>query len=118
MRDFRGLTVWQKAHELTLSVYNVTSNFPATERYGLTSQLRRGSSSIPTNIAEGCGRHTDRDFARFLVYATGSASEVEYLLLLCNDLGLLNDDVHKPLHTCTIEIKKMLHALRVRLTDC
>ena len=89
MKDFRQLKVWEKAHQLALQVYKTTVNFPREELYGLTSQIRRSSMSIPTNIAEGCGRHTDAEFARFLQIAMGSASETEYQLLLARDLEFL-----------------------------
>ena len=84
MKDFRQLKVWDKSHELALSIYRATKDFPKEELYGLTSQIRRASMSIPTNIAEGCGRNTDADFARFLQMAMGSASETEYHLLLAH----------------------------------
>jgi four helix bundle protein len=74
MKDFRDLKVWQKSHELTLLIYRSTKNFPKEELYGLTSQIRRSSSSIPTNIAEGCGRQTNAEFSRFLQIAFGSAA--------------------------------------------
>ncbi len=89
MKDFRHLKVWQKSHELTLAVYKATSLFPPDELYGLRSQIRRSCASIPANIAEGCGRNADGDFARFLQIAMGSASELEYHLLLVRDLNLL-----------------------------
>ena len=82
MQDFRNLKVWEKAHAFTLDVYRVTASFPREERFALVDQLRRSASSIPTNIAEGCGRETDRDFAQFINIAAGSASECEYQLLL------------------------------------
>jgi four helix bundle protein len=82
MKDFHALKVWQKAHQLTLAVYQVTATFPREELYGLTSQLRRSCSSIPANLAEGCGRNGDAEFARFSCIAMGSASELEYHLLL------------------------------------
>jgi len=85
MKDFRKLDVWAKAHALTLAIYRVTAGFPTEERYGLTSQLRRACVSIPTNIAEGCGRNSDAELARFAEIAMGSSSEVEYLLLLSRD---------------------------------
>ena len=87
MKDFRTLTVWQEAHQLTLSIYRVTKNFPKDELYGLTSQMRRCSASIAANIAEGCGRRGNAEFARFLQIASGSASELDYHLLLARDLG-------------------------------
>ena len=77
MKDFRQLQVWEKSHQLALGVYKATQDFPKEELYGLTSQIRRASTSIPTNIAEGCGRGTDPEFARFLQIAMGSASETE-----------------------------------------
>jgi four helix bundle protein len=110
MRDFRDLKVWSKAHALTLEIYRATVTFPPEERYGLTSQLRRSSASIPTNIAEGCGRYGDRELARFIAIAGGSASEVEYLLMLARDLDLLSQDAHGELHARVVEIKKMLTA--------
>jgi four helix bundle protein len=80
MRDFHALKVWQKAHWLTLRVYNATKRFPKDELYGLTSQVRRSATSIPTNVAEGCGRSGEAELARFLNIAMGSASELEYQL--------------------------------------
>jgi four helix bundle protein len=77
MKDFRTLAVWEKAHHFTLAIYRLSKTFPKEELFGLTSQIRRAAASIPTNIAEGCGRSTDPDFARFLQIAFGSACEVE-----------------------------------------
>ena len=82
VKDFHELKVWQKAHQLTLAVYQTTAGFPREELYGLTSQLRRASSSVGANLAEGCGRNGDAEFARFCSIAMGSASELEYHLLL------------------------------------
>ena len=97
MKDFRNLQVWQKAHELTLALYRSTVSFPTEEPYGLTSQLRRGATSIGSNIAEGCGRATDPDFARCLDIAAGSASEVEYQLLLAHHLQLVGPKHYRDL---------------------
>ena len=87
MRGFRELKVWEKAHRLSLAIYKASSGFPKDELYGLTSQIRRSSVSIPTNIVEGCGRNGNAELARFLHIASGSASELEYHLLLARDLG-------------------------------
>src|SRR6266446_2757718 len=82
MKDFRQLKVWEKAHLLALAVYPITARFPREETYGLTAQIRRAACSIPANIAEGCGRDGDAELARFCVIARGSATELEYQLLL------------------------------------
>ncbi|HMF56409.1 MAG TPA: four helix bundle protein [Pyrinomonadaceae bacterium] len=111
MRDFRQLKVWEKAHALTLAVYRATLAFPREELYGLTTQMRRSCSAIPTNIAEGCGRGSSADMARFLFIALGSASQLEYQLLLARDLKLLNPELYEQLTNGTIEIKKMLATL-------
>jgi four helix bundle protein len=111
MKDFRKLKVWEKAHRMVLSVYSVTRNFPREELYGITSQMRRASVSIPTNIAEGCGRGTDGDFSRFLQIAMGSANELEYLLLLSRDLKFLGINDCVELNSQIVEIKKMLTSL-------
>jgi four helix bundle protein len=111
MQDFRDLKVWQKAHRFVLDVYTATHAFPREELYGLTSQLRRAAVSIPTNMAEGCGRGTDIDFARFLQISLGSACESEYLLLLSRDLKYLPQTLHDALADAVIEVKRMLAAL-------
>ena len=90
MKDFRDLKVWEKAHALTLACYKKTSDFPKQEMFGLTSQIRRASSSVPANIAEGCGRRGNSELHRFLQMAMGSATELEYHLLLSHDLEFLN----------------------------
>ncbi len=115
MKDFRSLNVWKKGHRLALSVYEVTSTFPKSEIYGLTSQIRRAATSIPANIAEGCGRCSERDFVRFLHIAMGSASELEYHLILARDLGLLDAVQQNALEQMTIEVKRMLTGLVKKL---
>jgi four helix bundle protein len=94
MKDFRELKVWEKAHALVLNLYRETTSFPPSELYGLTVQIRRAAASIPANIAEGCGRGSSADFARFLQIAMGSACELEYHLLLARDLGFLGAATH------------------------
>jgi four helix bundle protein len=115
MRDFRDMKVWQKGHALALAIYQVTTQFPAEEKYGLVSQMRRASTSIPTNIAEGCGRSGDAELARFLQISMGSASELEYQLLLAHDLRFLGKDEYEHLHTKIVEVKRMLAAFITRL---
>jgi len=111
MQDFRNLSVWCKAHELTLAVYRATYGFPSEERFELTRQIRRASASVPANIAEGTGRNSDMDFARFCQMAMGSAAELEYHLLLAHDLGMLDPQTHQKLTESVVEVKRMLTSL-------
>ena len=114
-RDFRKITAWQRAHALTLRIYRATSAFPRDERFGMVAQIRRACTSIPTNVAEGCGRSTNNELARFIDIATGSASEVEYQLLLAKDLGYLPEDQYTNLSTEVVEIRRMLLAFNKTL---
>ena len=107
MEDFKNLRVWAKAHELTLSVYQRTRDFPKEEMYGLTSQMRRSPASVGANIAEGCGRRSDGEMRRFLQIARGSASELEYHLLLAKDLRFLQVDDFADLEARVLEIQRM-----------
>jgi four helix bundle protein len=111
MRNFRQLDVWNKAHTLTLNIYRITSDFPTTEKFGLTSQLQRAASSIGANLAEGCGRDTDADFRRFVQIACGSACEVEYHLILAQDLSLISPEIYEQLNRDINEVKRMLVGL-------
>jgi four helix bundle protein len=108
MRDFTQLKVWVRSHQLTLAVYEATLAFPREEQYGLKSQIRRSCASIPANIAEGCGRGTNADLARFLQIALGSASELQYHLRLAHDLSILSRRDHERLRQEVTEIKRML----------
>ena len=115
LRDFRELTVWQKAHELVLDIYRHTRGFPPEERYGLTTHLRKTATSIGSNIAEGCGRESEAELARFLSMAAGSASEAEYQLCLAHDLGYLSHQAHEHLDTQVNEVKRMLNSFIQKL---
>ncbi|MBT8164068.1 MAG: four helix bundle protein [Acidimicrobiia bacterium] len=115
MQDFRKLDVWKQSHDLVLEVYRSTADFPGYERFGLSQQLRRCSVSIPSNIAEGASRPTDRDFARFVAMAIASASEAEYQLLLAHDLGYVGGDRHELLSNAVVSIRRMLITLHRRL---
>ena len=115
MKDFRELKAWEKSHRLTLKVYRTTVKFPKEELYGLTSQIRRACVSIPTNIAEGCGRNRDSELNRFSEIAMGSASELEYLFLLIRDLDFIAKEEFDEVMSEIIEIKKMLASFMGKL---
>lgn len=117
MKNYKNFQVWQKSHQLTLDVYKVVRNFPKEEMFGLTSQMKRTSSSIPMNIAEGCGRNSDRDFARFLIISFGSANELEYQIILSIDLNFISFEQGQILLIQIEEIKKMLNGLITRLNN-
>ena len=115
MKDFRQLKVVHKAHSLTVDLYRATASFPREEIYGLTSQIRRGSSSIPANLAEACGRNGIAEFAHFCSIAMGSASELEYHLWLARDLQLITPAQYEVLNERTVEVKRMLTGLHKKL---
>jgi len=115
MRNYTQLLVWQKAHTLTLAAYSRTRCFPVEERFGLQSQIRRSCSSIPANLAEGCGRRSDGEMARFVQIAMGSGAELSYHLLLSRDLGLLNGADSARLNSDLSEVMRMLSSLSHKL---
>jgi four helix bundle protein len=116
MRDFKTLEVWKKSHLLTLEIYRTSAKFPASEMYGLTSQMRRSAASIPANIAEGCGRESDAELRRFLHIAGGSANELEYHILLAFDLNYVSNDNYTLINTSITEIRRMLAGFVKRLS--
>ena len=108
MRNYRDLQVWKKAHGLTLELYRVSQRFPREETYGITSQLRRAAVSIEANLAEGCGRQTSNELARFVRIAMGSASELDCHLLLSRDPGFMAAGEFTSASAALIEVRKML----------
>lgn len=116
MHKFKELTAWQKSRTLVKEIYDLTKSFPKEEMYGLTSQIRRATVSIPTNIAEGAGRRTNPQFLNYLDYALGSAIEVENLLILSNDLQFISEENLRRNETKCIEIQKMLYGLMSKLS--
>ena len=115
MRDFRKLDVWDRSHQLTLDVYRATDTFPSNERFGLTAQIRRCAISIPSNIAEGAGRESRPDYARFLGVAIGSAHELDYQLQLSKDQSYLGVIRHGELASDVVAVRSMLASLRKRV---
>ena len=111
MRNYRDLQTWSKAHKLTLELYKLSRQFPKEEMYGVTSQLRRAAASIGANLAEGCGRKTNTEFARFVKISMGSASELDYHLLLSHDLGFLEKKGYERMSKGLTEVRKMLASL-------
>ena len=117
MKDFRRLKVWEKVHLLTLDIYKVTARFPREETYGLTSQMRRCSASMGANIAEGCGKQGNNELHRFLYIASGSASELDYHLLLARDLRYLSNEDYRRLDEKLLEARRMLSALLQKVSS-
>ena len=111
MKDFKKLVVWQKAHELVLLVYRLTKKFPKEERFNLIDQMRRSATSIATNIAEGCGKYSQKDFVAYLQVSQGSSQEIEYLSILSNDLKYITVEEYDDLNSRINEVKAMLISL-------
>ena len=117
MQDFRNLLVWQKAHRLAVDVDHKTKSAVRLDRSGCISQARRAALSIPSNVAEGCGRQTNRDFAKFLQIAIGSASELEYQIQFALDTALISSSDCKALGEQVVEVRRMLYGLLRRVQD-
>jgi four helix bundle protein len=117
VQDFTKLATWQKAHSLVIAAYIATASFPKDELYGLTSQIRRACTSIPANIAEGCGREGRAELRRFLQIAQGSASELEYHLLLARDLKFLEQKDYDVLRGQLVEVRRMLTSFVQKLNS-
>jgi four helix bundle protein len=115
MRDFLKLEIWQRSHQLTLKVYKVTTTFPKEEMYGLISQMRRSASSIPTNIAEGCGRNSEAQLSHFLQIAIGSCFELSYQVILAKDLSYISGDMFGELNNEINEVRKMTYVYAQKL---
>ncbi len=117
MRNYKDLVVWEKAHNLTLAIYRGTHGFPKEERFGLTSQIRRSSASIAANLAEGCGRRSDGEMARFIQISMGSGAELSYHLLLARDLDFLKNAEYSKLNSDLEEVMRMLSALSQKIRN-
>jgi four helix bundle protein len=111
MHNYKELNVWKRAIKLTVQVYKVSRSFPADERFGLTSQIRRSAVSVPSNIAEGAGRRTNGEFANFLGIAHGSICELETQLYVAFELGYVDIEIFQEVTTELTEIQKMLYSL-------
>lgn len=117
MRNYRKYEVWQIGHQLTKEIYSLTLSLPKEEIYGLTSQIRRAAISIPTNIAEGCGRLTDKEFGRFIDISLGSSNETEYLLFLAAELNFLSETEFEPIAGQLNILRQKLIQLRKKLLE-
>ena len=115
MGDYRKLKVWRMAHGLTISIYHGTRDFPAEEKFGLASQMRRAAVSVTSNIAEGCGRNRNAEMARFVRHAMGSCTELEYQVLLCEELRFISPPLASDLNHVTTQLRAMLASLHRRL---
>lgn len=115
MRDFKKYDVWKLSHELVLEVYKITSEFPDSEKFQLTTQMQREAYSIPSNFCEGCGRDSDKDFNRFVQIALGSAHELEYFFILAKDLSIISTESEEKFSKLINDIKRKLYNLSKKL---
>jgi len=115
MHNFRKLDIWLKSMDLVVEIYQLTNTFPNNEKFGLSSQMNRSAVSIPSNIAEGSSRSSNKDFSRFLEIAVGSAYEVETQLLIASDLGFVNNEESEKIAGELNEIVKMIYRFRTTL---
>ncbi len=111
MVNYKNYKVWQKSHSLVFEIYKILRVFPKEEQFNLVSQIRRATLSIPTNIAEGCGRETQKEFIRFLYISSGSAHELDYLIMVSSELNIIPKEIAEPLLNEINQIKKMLAGL-------
>jgi four helix bundle protein len=117
MHNLKELKIWNKAIDLTVDVYKATASFPSEERYGLISQARRSAVSIPSNIAEGAGRNSSKEFSNFLGIANGSSYELQTQIVISNKLNLLSDDLLNDLLRKIDELQKMNYAFQLMLKN-
>ncbi|MFD0797771.1 four helix bundle protein [Maribacter chungangensis] len=116
MHDFQKLIIWQKSMEITEDIYRLSAELPKEKKYGLTSQIKRSAVSVPSNIAEGAGRNTDREFKNFLGIASGSANELLTQLILSHRLDLVSEKVVEPILSKLIEVQKINYSLIKKFT--
>jgi four helix bundle protein len=114
-QNYRQIQIWQRSHQFTLKVYHLTHQFPDSERFGLTSQIRHSAVSVPSNIVEGSARESDGDFARFITIAMASAAELDYQLLLAHDLQYIPSNIYKSLENELNQIRRMMYSFRATL---
>jgi len=115
---YHNILVWKKSHEFTLEIYKITKKYPKDELFGIVSQMRRASSSVPANIVEGNARRSSKEFAQFLVQARGSLSETQYFLELSKDLDYISVIEYENLINLSIEVAKMLNSLLTKIKTC
>lgn len=117
MRNYKELEIWKKSKDIVIDIYKVTSDFPKSELYGLTSQIRRAGISISANIAEGNGKNSDAELARFINISIGSSSEVEALLIIANELEFISNDDFNQISNKLTTIRKMLYSFLKRVNS-
>ncbi|MGM9868425.1 MAG: four helix bundle protein [Sodaliphilus sp.] len=117
MRDFRNLEIWERGLQLAKQIYLVSRDFPSEEKYGLQSRIRRAATSIPINIAEGCGRESLKDFVHFIHFAEGSASEVECELIIAVELGFIDKLQAEPIIGEITQLRKMMNSYKLKIQD-
>lgn len=117
MHKIDDLKIWQKALDLTTEVYKATADFPSEEKFGITSQIRRSAVSVPSNIAEGAGRNSSKEFSRFMSIANGSALELQTQLIISNRLNLISNDTLKSLLSSLDEIQKMNYSFQRAISN-
>ncbi|MEQ8626366.1 four helix bundle protein [Ekhidna sp.] len=111
MHNFKELQVWQKGIDIAQNIYELTSTFPSEEKFGIVSQMRRSSVSVPSNVAEGAGRKTDKDFSNFLSMSLGSQFELETQLIISNRVGFISDEQLTKESLELVELQKMTRSL-------
>ena len=117
MHNYKNLEVWTKAMDIVHVIYQITKPFPEIEKYGIVSQMTRAAVSIPSNIAEGSGRNSDKDFVHFLGIALGSTYEIDTQLTLCNRIGYINQEQYNKIDTQIHELQRMIINLQNKINN-
>ena len=117
MHNYKNLHIWQEGIKLARKIYEITSNFPTNEKYGIASQMTRAAVSIPSNIAEGAGRNSNKEFANFLSIAIGSLFELHTQIVICEQIGYINPQVNKQLEELTFTLQQQIATYKQRIEE-